>query len=376
MSLESIKYSEYENDSRYWAIERCDLTKINLIVGRNATGKSRLVQVIKGLCDLLSGKKTSLYDSGHFEAEINLSEKKFRLDIKIDHGVVSHERLFVNDIKRLERKQDGSGEIYYDRQQTFIDFQCPQNILSIQQRRDNLQHPFIVEIAEWAQESQLYLFGSALGKDRLWGLATLESALEKNELSDENDRLIEIYTRAYQKHGADFDDAIIRDMRKLDYHISSLDAGDLREILTGLSVSEPLIGLSVIEEDRQAKLPQIHMSQGMFRALAILIHMNSAVLYGKRTLVLVDDIGEGLDFERSSILIDILIEHAKKAGLQLIMTSNDRFVMNKITLEYWSFLQRTGSTVSAYTERNQREIFNNFKFMGLSNFDFFKSIKF
>jgi len=114
----------------------------------------------------------------------------------------------------------------------------------------------------------------------------------------------------------------------------------------------------------------------MFRALALVIHINVASFGKQRTLVLVDDIGEGLDFERSASLIDVLTRHAKETDLQIIMTTNDRFVMNRVPLEYWSLLRRTGATVHAYTERNCPKEFAEFKYMGLSNFDFFTSATF
>jgi ABC-type lipoprotein export system ATPase subunit len=50
----------------------------------------------------------------------------------------------------------------------------------------------------------------------------------------------------------------------------------------------------------------------------------------KLTCVLIDDIGEGLDYERSSNLIKLLLKKMKKESIQLIMSTNDRFVMNNI----------------------------------------------
>jgi len=55
---------------------------------------------------------------------------------------------------------------------------------------------------------------------------------------------------------------------------------------------------------------------------------------------LIDDIGEGLDYERSKKLIDLIIQKAKKYAVQLIMTTNDRFVINKTPLEYWLVIKR------------------------------------
>jgi hypothetical protein len=49
---------------------------------------------------------------------------------------------------------------------------------------------------------------------------------------------------------------------------------------------------------------------GVFRALATLIHLTYGCMSKNTSFVMIDDIGEGLDFERSSALIKVLIERA------------------------------------------------------------------
>jgi hypothetical protein len=109
----------------------------------------------------------------------------------------------------------------------------------------------------------------------------------------------------------------------------------------------------------------------MFRALSLVIQLNYSEMTSQGWCVLVDDIGEGLDFERSCALIDLLMAKAKASSLQLIMATNDRFVMNRVPLEYWSILQRHGSQCKVFNYSNARARFDEFRFTGLSNFDFF-----
>jgi hypothetical protein len=186
---------------------------------------------------------------------------------------------------------------------------------------------------------------------------------------------VHAYATAFERYGQPFDEAILRDMAKLGYALSDDGTKYLRNHAR-IELPEPLIGMFVKEVDRQTDLPQMFMSQGMFRALAMVVYVNIASFSKQRTLFLVDDIGEGLDYERSSGLIDLLVQHSRSAGLQLIMTTNDRFVMNRVPLEYWSLLRRQGPVVKAFTERNSAKEFEEFKFMGLSNFDFFSSAAF
>ena len=71
---------------------------------------------------------------------------------------------------------------------------------------------------------------------------------------------------------------------------------------------------------------------GMFRALSIIVQVNYSVLADTPSCILIDDIGEGLDFERSCDLIDVLISKAKNSSVQLLMATNDRFVNESSTL--------------------------------------------
>jgi predicted site-specific integrase-resolvase len=90
----------------------------------------------------------------------------------------------------------------------------------------------------------------------------------------------------------------------------------------------------------------------------------------KSTCVVIDDIGEGLDFDRSCRLIELLRKKAKLSGTQMILSTNDRFVMNHVPIEEWSVLKRSGNRVQVLDYQNSRELFEEFKFTGLSNFSF------
>ena len=56
MFLKSIKYTQFGGMPRLWKLEGCTLGNVNLIVGKNATGKSRILNIINGLANLLSGQ--------------------------------------------------------------------------------------------------------------------------------------------------------------------------------------------------------------------------------------------------------------------------------------------------------------------------------
>ena len=97
--------------------------------------------------------------------------------------------------------------------------------------------------------------------------------------------------------------------------------------------------------------------------------MNYSILAKTSNCLLIDDIGEGLDFERSSIHISLLRQKASNSDVQLIMATNDRFVMNSVPLESWSVLRRDGNHVRVNNYQNSAKLFDRFKKTGLANFD-------
>jgi predicted ATPase len=141
-------------------------------------------------------------------------------------------------------------------------------------------------------------------------------------------------------------------------------------VIGGLPPPGEPVSLAIKEKDLPGAVEQHTVSQGMFRALSLIIQLNFGLMSRRAACILVDDIGEGLDFERSCAIIDLLRRKARDSAVQLIMSTNDRFVMNKVPLEEWCLLQRTGNKVCVRNYRNSKEAFDRFKVTGLNNFDF------
>ena len=156
---------------------------------------------------------------------------------------------------------------------------------------------------------------------------------------------------------------------------------DIQAFIQNIPIPEPPFCIYVKEQELTVKVPQIEISQGMFRALSLIIHLNfMAFAQVPPSCILIDDIGEGLDYERATSLIKLLISKikaddtkAKPVSLQLIMTTNDRFIMNGVPLEYWSVIDRIPGEAKIYNLHNSKAIFEEFEFTGLNKFDFFAS---
>jgi AAA15 family ATPase/GTPase len=175
--------------------------------------------------------------------------------------------------------------------------------------------------------------------------------------------------------GKKFIDKIIEDMKKVNYYIETIGTQIPSSIdFVELDNQDTLSHfLCIKEKGLRAITEQSEMSQGMFRVLSLLIQINYSLLSSKPSCILIDDIGEGLDFQRSSAIIKLLIEKAKTGLVQLIMTTNDENIMNGVPLEYWSVIERQPGVAKLHNYSNSPEQFEQFKHIGLNNFDFFAS---
>jgi len=376
MKLDIVQYFQDKNLSSQWQIQGCQLGNINLIVGKNATGKSKIINSINSLGSLLFGNEIIRPSHKFREWEVifdsDKSIKKYTLII--ENGQVTKEEFTINSKTYLSRGQSGEGTIWAEELEKNIKFQTPSGEVAAVKRRDSIQHPFFEDLYTWASSLRYYQFGTALGKN---SMARFPEGKDIRELTDfkDADFVIGIFKIGQEDLGQQFIDAIKTDMKAIGYNISEIGLqkpsnlfNEKDQVPFFLEESQYLY---VKENDLNSKTEQIDMSQGMFRALSLIIQINYSLLASKPSCILIDDIGEGLDYERSSAMIKVLIEKAKTGLVQLIMTTNDRFIMNGVPLEYWSVIERKPGVAKIHNIENSKNIFDEFKFTGLNNFDFF-----
>ncbi|MDY6782123.1 MAG: AAA family ATPase, partial [Cyanobacteriota bacterium] len=259
----------------------------------------------------------------------------------------------------------------------YIDFQTPIKEVAAVRRRDAIQHPFFEEIYNWSSSLRYYQFGTDLGRNRIAVInSSSVNTIKKQVDFKDTEQVIGIFKIGKEELGDNFINTIKADMAKIGYKVSGIGSqvpsmflSDEKEMKLEI---EPEY-LYVKESDLADTTEQAFMSQGMFRALSLIIQINYLLLAEKPSCILIDDIGEGLDFERASAIIQLLISKAETGLVQLIMTTNDRFIMNGVPLDYWSVIERKPGLAKLHNTSNSKDIFDEFKFTGLNNFDFFST---
>ena len=367
MILRKFDYFEFADEPNAWSLEGMILENINLIVGKNATGKTNTLNKIAWLGNMLAGMQPQLLNSGNYNVEFSDDNETYKYRLNISLQKVQFEELIINNKSKFKREKDGKGKIYSDKLDMDLDFQLSQNQLVVTSKRDAIQHPFLEELAKWAEGQRMYAF-SKLGQDVIFIANDMSNI---NVDPRDTNSVIGLYVKGEREFVQDFKKRIIDSMNEIGYEL--VDVGTTSN-LGSLSPLPLMMGtnltLYVREKDSKAAILQYQMSQGMFRALSLIIQITYNTLKNLPTTILIDDIGEGLDFARSTSVIQLISRVADEGKCQLIMSTNDRFVMNNVPLKYWQIIQRNGGQCKISNYHNKKEEFDKFKYTGLNNFDF------
>jgi hypothetical protein len=164
MELKQISYSEFIGEPQEWVLDNLVFNDINLLVGENATGKTRCLNVIRSLSMLVSGYRKQLFSSSCFDAVFECGSDEVRYILEIKNSEVLHESFVKNGENLMTRGQGGSGEIFAQELGTTMNFQTPETSLAVVARQDEIQHGFLECLPAWGNTVIHYAFGSPMGK--------------------------------------------------------------------------------------------------------------------------------------------------------------------------------------------------------------------
>lgn len=332
-----------------WGTEKLDLFPQNLLVGKNAVGKSTVIRALSKMAAIISQRKP-LEDDANFSYIIGVENPECFAVYKfkwVEKRVVDeHLVVLENDGERKVWIERTSEEAKFDG----VVVNPPQDKLLLNLKRDTKLYPVIESIISWAENIDAFSFNEfdLDGDERLYSrfinggnnLYSMVKTLSPDSINN-----------------------VIGAAEAMGYHLESIEAfeyADVKKVLFAeKGVSTPLF--------------DFNLSKGMFRTLYLLIYLEYVAQSGKPATLLIDDLCEGLDYDRSTKLGKYVFDYCSKNDIQLIATSNDSFLMDVVDLNYWSILQRDGSKVSAINHKNHPELFEDFSFTGLSNFDLLSS---
>jgi energy-coupling factor transporter ATP-binding protein EcfA2 len=352
----------------------------NLIVGLNASGKSTVIRSIQTLGKLVSGEQRPQNLASKrvsWLVEFSEVDENFTYELEIRDSEIARERVSRSGKILLDRREDGTGQILMVETQNGKEgelqaFHTPQSDLAIVNRQDSLNHPYLIPLRKWGEEMYAFRGEAELGLSTVMVADSTPAQLKSMKVRS-NTPIVQLLQKGLlSEHAERYKKSIVDDMTALGFPITDIGLKILPEMAKALASTGTPIGLFVKEPDLSGVTEQYTLSDGMFRALVLICHLNSFEFAIRPASIVVDDIGLGLDYDRACAVIKLLMKKCRESDIQLIMTSNDRFVMNTVPLESWTVLHRTGARVEAYNYFNSRDVFEEFKDTGLNNFDFFR----
>lgn len=352
MQLISIKYG-FEGSNRYnkYYIQDIELGSKNLIVGRNSTGKSRLVQLIASIAKMMSQKVSYLFEGDYRLLFKDESEVIYEYTFVVGLSTVIKEELIVGGKVVLTRRE--TAKIYSTKYDRIDEVSPPDNRLAMHVRRDKEEYPYFEKIIEWSDHTYGFKFGNITPHSLLIDKET-DRLTSIDEIPKIFNELVELNSTHLQN--------VVKNINSLGYEVEEISV----ESLADNNV------LYVLEKYMTRKIPQHELSQGMFRTLALVVFLEYLSTRKVNTII-VDDLCEGLDYDRAKGLGHLLFDKEEFDNVQIIATTNDSFLMDIVDIEHWNVLVRERSTVKALNYSNSGKLFDEFRFTGLSNFDLFSS---
>jgi AAA15 family ATPase/GTPase len=351
MQLTKISYI----DASDWELKDLDLSNLNLIVGKNGTGKSRTLAAIETFVNIL--KETQIL--GQYTKEVTniavievefLNDKNEKIEYAIGRELQNNtwdlvERLKISNKRIVARPGKDISMLKNYLTNEYDKINPPANKLLIHTQRDIEKYPYFEEIIAWAETYKTFKFGDLGVGDN-----------------------ITIMAKTAPDYYAQISDAgqnnILATMQSIGYSLSEIKLHIVTNKFKLLLVKENNIDEPILYTE---------LSQGMFRALSTIIYIENLIDRNESGLLLIDDFCEGLDYERATKLGKYVFERCENSQIQLVVTSNDSFLMKVVDISRWNILQRNGSIVTALSEKNNPAMFRAFRFTPLSNFDLFSS---
>jgi len=350
MKLINISYTD-----PYWEISNLQLNNLNLIVAKNATGKSRTLQMLDLLVKMITQRK-NLNWGGRWNIDfINHQNQKISFEFATkyqDVGIVSHEEIKIDGVQVLFRRHQ-QGEVVLKNfvTQKKDTIYPPNNKLTLHVNRDVRKYPYLEDIVSWAEQCYGFKFGNISPYSKL------------NEQEYDLLTAVEDIPNLFKSLKKESILKIITDFNSLGYEVSDITSQDKVEYAI----------LYVKEKNLQKPLPHYKLSQGMFRTLAILVYVEYLINRKKPAMISIDDFCEGLDYDRARKLGKLIFDKCENTDIQLVVTSNDSFLMDAISIKHWNILQRNGKVITCLNQQNSQSLFRKFRLTGLSNFDLFSS---
>jgi len=357
-------YDANSDSTHHWTLTNLTFSKFTIIAGLNGTGKTKTCNVIRNtVMKIIEPMKVLMV--GNTDLTFNISENQsYKFMISIEEDINRRRRinkeelydvgetavLFSRDNLLFNRRV-----IYDATSKKHTDYSPPDDTLTFHVRRDKVSYPYIEEIIT---EMKKFHF---LDSEEPPALAAGDISGGKSPTQLPIQILPSLTPLWYEKIEPGKKIEILDDLNSLDFPIKNIFVKEI--IIAGQRI--PMLYFE--EEGVKGTYDFFQISSGMKKILFVIVFLH---LIEKGSCVLMDNVGDGLDFKRSVNILPIIEKIA--ADKQIIISTNNEILLNQTDIRNWNILFREGDIVKAYNYENSKEQLTKFANTGLSNYEYFQ----
>lgn len=372
LTLRKFKFIEYVDEKIDIDIKESEFGNINLVLGDNAQGKTRLVLAIRFLRDIHKGARALLKPNGCivanlvFETENIKDEIVYNLEIKLLPDNLTpnfNEEITRNGKTIFSRKNlillDEEKDINISQFYIAGNVPCIMSLSGNEFKTINLLKSFFERIvlleSNRLDTSNIEITGEMLFLNDRGRNAS--SVLENWKI-----RLPQVY------------EEVVTEFEDVFSFIKKNSTMTRIQSIQGTNVIAPMLFFT--DKDNDIEIGQINWSDGMLRIVCLIMlpltrFINNANSFKRPSLLLVDEIENGLDFTTLSHIINFY--EGWSSQMQIVLTSHSPTVCNLVSPEKWRIAKRKGEVVKFLNPSTVEEnLENSRKKLLKDNWEFYK----
>lgn len=361
LKLTSYKVEELENSEIHWKTDLITFDNYNLIIGKNASGKSQLFQRFNFL--KLVHSKDGLTPNIRTTIDFLLTFK----DTENDNIIKYNLKVMPNqEVEETVENETLKITLYSSNKKAFYD-ELKNNEVSLLFPKKHSVTKFISDMEgnfPTLKKIGDFFDGVKLLRTDRYNPHHLSPTLGQM-VPDENLNNLGAVVLTWKQQNKALFNELLNTYKTFFEGINDL-----------ISVPQPNLPIPILgfsEKNVKWTVSQTDCSMGMLRILGIIaLSISVDPKTGKiPSLIIVDEIDNGLDYENVGAIIEYLIERSSQS--QVIFSSHSPVVCNFVTPKNWRVFSRKGSHVQVKVPTETKETLDLIKSSKMSNWEIYQN---
>ena len=333
LKLESYSVDEKKGTSQYWSMDEITFDRYNLIIGKNATGKSQLFNRLNFLRCLheQDGQTPSIITDVHSKITFKNTKSGDEIfyEVIISPGHEVREKI-ENKTKKIILFNSDSKEFYNEKTNKIEHRLIVKKHSVTKLIADDIdKYPTIKQIGD-------FFAGIKILRTDRYDPSSL--SLSRHQLvPDDNLRNLGSVVLLWKDQKPELYHRLLNTFKTFFFEIK--DFTDVPK------ANLPILGF--IEKNVTEVFDQTECSMGMLRILGLIaLSISEDPKTGKvPSLLMIDEIDKGLDYENVGLIIEYVKEQSSES--QIIFSSHSPITCNFVEPHFWRILSRQGVHVQA-----------------------------